>query len=114
VVERNQLVALLAGRDGVFALARAALDSGATLIGSDRPGSAESFWRIFRRRERHTHRTGQASAGFAEAVAELEACPERELHLVFVDDRPAGGYWFSVFVTPDLRRVVTCFGVAKP
>ncbi|WP_103353686.1 hypothetical protein [Amycolatopsis sp. CA-128772] len=113
-MERNRLAELLAGRDGVFALARAALGSGAALIGGDRPGSAESFRRTFRRRERHTHRTGQASAGFADAVADLEACPERELCLVFVDDRPAGGYWFSVFLTPDLSRVVACFGVGKP
>ncbi|MEV4053797.1 hypothetical protein AB0J55_21610 [Amycolatopsis sp. NPDC049688] len=113
-MERDELAALLTGREGVFALARSALDSGARLIGTDRPGVAESYWRIFRRRERHTHRTGQASAGFADAVADLEACPERELYLVFVDDRPAGGYWFSVFVTPDRSRVVACFGVGKP
>ncbi|MEV6826663.1 hypothetical protein [Amycolatopsis sp. NPDC051102] len=112
-MERNRLAELLAGRDGVYELARAALDSGAVLIDSDRPGLAEAFRRTFRRRERHTHRTGQASAGFADAVADLEACPERELYLIFVDDRPAGGYWFSVFLTSDLRRVVTCFGVAK-
>ncbi|MEV4144028.1 hypothetical protein AB0J40_10195 [Amycolatopsis sp. NPDC049691] len=31
-----------------------------------------------------------------------------------IDDRPRGGYWFEVFLTPGFDRVIACFGVARP
>ena len=30
-----------------------------------------------------------------------------------IDDRPRGGYWFEVFLTPGFDRVIACFGVAR-
>jgi hypothetical protein len=67
----------------------------------------------FARRERNSRNAGQTSIGFAESVRALEAYDEPSCVIAYIDDRPRGGYFFQLFLTPDLSGVITCFGV-KP
>ena len=60
---------------------------------------------------RNIARTGQPSIGLAEAVADLEACQELELAIGYVDNRPLGGYYFQLFLTPAFEKVIACLGV---
>ncbi|MEV4602484.1 hypothetical protein AB0K15_34450 [Amycolatopsis sp. NPDC049253] len=58
-------------------------------------------------------RAGQPSIGFAEGLRDLGAYEGVFLALGYVDDRPQGGYHFQLFLTPDLSRLVTCWGVKR-
>ncbi|QRP44312.1 hypothetical protein [Amycolatopsis sp. FDAARGOS 1241] len=75
--------------------------------------SAAAFRSVFRRRQRSALRAGQPSIGFDQGLRDLDAYEGAHLVLGHVDDRPRGGYYFQLFLTPDLSRLVACFGV-KP
>ncbi|WP_326569400.1 hypothetical protein VSH64_48015 [Amycolatopsis rhabdoformis] len=66
---------------------------------------------MFRRRQRNAPRAGQPSIGFAEGLRDLDAYEGTFLTLGHLDDRPRGGYYFQLFLTPDRSRLVACFGV---
>ena len=69
---------------------------------------------LFTRRERHGRRGGQGSVGFETALRALGAYPDASLAWATIDARPRDGYLFELFLTPDLARVIACFGVARP
>lgn len=115
MIEREGFEALFADLDegGVPALARGALRAGADYEVADVPSRADVLTSIFARRERTTRRVGQGSIGFEEGVRELREYQDEQLVLAHIDDRPRGGYYIQVFLTPDLSRIVTCFGVER-
>ena len=115
MIERERLEVLLAefGPDEVPALARAALAAGAEYYVPEKPDRADVITSIFARRERTTRRTGQGSIGFAEGIQALHDFRGSQLVLAHIDDRPQDGYYFQLFLTPDLSRIVACFGVEK-
>jgi hypothetical protein len=68
---------------------------------------------LFARRERNSRKAGQPSIGFADSVRALAAYDGPSCVIGYIDDRPRGGYFFQLFLTPDASGVITCFGV-KP
>ncbi|MCR6484556.1 HEAT repeat domain-containing protein [Amycolatopsis sp. OK19-0408] len=109
---REHLTKLLAGEVGSRALA--ALAAGAACDISDTAHAVEEWRSIFGRRERTSRRAGQGSIGFEAALRALGAYEGVALVSATVDGRPDGGFWFQLFLTPDLTRVVAGFGVARP
>jgi hypothetical protein len=113
VVERENLVALMVEKGEVVDSCRAALSAGATFEVWDDLVSVDELLTIYKRRKRHTERSGQPSIGFPEALEALGAFQGRRISIGYVDDRPSGGFYFQIFVdliSPDL---VACLGV-KP
>lgn len=115
MIERERFEALFGdlGEGGVPALARGALQAGADYEVAGAPSRVDVLTSIFARRERTTRRAGQGSIGFADGVRELREHEGEELVLAHIDDRPRGGYYLQVFLTPDLSRIVACFGVER-
>ncbi|WP_086843923.1 hypothetical protein [Amycolatopsis kentuckyensis] len=113
MIERERFEALFAsrGEEGVPGLAREALQAGADYEVAAAPSRADVLTSIFARRARTTRRAGQGSIGFDEGVRELREYQGERLVLAHIDDRPRGGYYLQVFLTPDLSQIVTCFGV---
>ncbi|MGW5741484.1 hypothetical protein [Amycolatopsis sp. NPDC003861] len=68
---------------------------------------------LFARRERNSRNAGQHSVGFVDGVRALKAYSGTHCVIAHIDDRPRGGYFFQLFLTPDVSGVITCFGV-KP
>jgi hypothetical protein len=68
---------------------------------------------LFARRERDSRNAGQLPIWFADSVRALEAYEGLHCVIAYIDDRPRGGYFFQLFLTPDLSEMITCFGV-KP
>jgi hypothetical protein len=114
-VERDQLDRLLAARGGedAFFLARRALTAGAEFAIKPSAVASEHLASIYRRRERHARRAGQATVGFSEAIADLQENGEREIAGGFIDDRPREGYYYQLFLSLDLSAVIACLGI-KP
>lgn len=110
-MDRELLAGLLEGDGEAFLLCRSALIAGAEFKVWSEGTSSASLVSIYSRRMRTIDRTGQPSVGVDGAVADLRVCAETELAIGYVDDRPAGGYYFQIFLTPGLEKVVTCLGV---
>ncbi len=110
-VERSHLAHILAGADGVRLLSRAALGAGVDYKVWPEGVATQRLISIYERRERGTRRSGQPSFGFAEALDALRAYDGAELAIGFIDDRRRGGYYFQLFLDPELGSVVACFGV---
>ncbi|MEU9343739.1 hypothetical protein AB0D74_21265 [Streptomyces sp. NPDC048278] len=106
-----ELAELLVGDREVFRLCRAALTGGADFKVWVEPTSTQELTSIYSRRMRTMNRTGQPSIGVAEAVADLKTCAETELLIGYVDERPAGGYYFQIFLAPSFKKVIACLGV---
>ena len=49
----------------------------------------------------------------SEAVEALRAYEGTEVAIGYVGDRPRGGFYFQIFLTPDLARLVACLGVER-
>ena len=113
MIERERLEALLSemGTVEIPMLAVAALVAGADFEVSDHPVGAARIRSLFGRRERTARRAGQPSVGFAESVHELGAYEGSHFVTGYIDDRPRGGYFFQLFLTPDQSSIVTCFGI---
>lgn len=110
-VDRERLAELLSTAPGdVAASASEALAAGATFKLWPGASTAAEFRSVFRRRQRNALRAGQPSIGFAEGLRDLGAYEGVFLALGYVDDRPQGGYYFQLFLTPDLSRLITGFG----
>lgn len=113
-MERSQIDGLLvSGSGNIFLLSRSALNAGAAFKVGDHAVPAEHLVSIYSRRERHAHRAGQPSIGFTQAVASLREYGKGEVVIGSIDDRPRGGYYFQLFLSQDLSRIVACLGV-KP
>ncbi|MEV8612798.1 hypothetical protein AB0383_33540 [Amycolatopsis sp. NPDC051373] len=112
--DRERLAELLSVAPGeIAASAREAQVTGATFKLWPGASTASQFRSVFRRRQRNAFRAGRPSIGFAEGLRDLGAYEGVFLALGYVDDRPQGGYYFQLFLTPDRSRLVTCWGV-KP
>jgi hypothetical protein len=105
------LAELLGGDREIFCLCRSALMGGAEFKIWVEPTATQELAPIYSRRMRAMNRIGQPSIGVAEAVAGLEGCEESELLIGYVDNRPEGGYYFQLFFTPSLEKVIACLGV---
>jgi len=67
--------------------------------------------RIYSRRAKLIRKSEQIFLGMDEAVAALKEYPGTGVHIGYVDDRPAGGYFFQLFVAPTLDSIVACLAV---
>ena len=112
-MNRESLEKILTGTDEVCRLARSALVAGASYRIWEGVSDIESTRTIYGRRYRTTRRVGQPSVGFSEAVEALRAYEGTEVAIGYVGDRPRGGFYFQIFLTPDLARVVACLGVER-
>jgi hypothetical protein len=71
---------------------------------------ASHYERIYRLRERHTHRIGQPSVGFRETVERLRELGDQPVRLGAVTvAHPL--YHYQLFLSADLSTVVGCLGV---
>jgi hypothetical protein len=100
-------------RSDVVDSCRAALSGGAMFEVWDAPVSVDELVTIYRRRKRHTERSGQPSIGFPEALEALGDFQGRRVSIGYVDDRPGGGFYFQIFVDLSSQTLVACLGV-KP
>jgi hypothetical protein len=94
-------------------LAREALTAGTAAEFPDSAGAAWAARSHYGRRERGSRRAGQGSVDFETALRALGAYPGVALTQAQIDDRARERYFFEVFLTPDLSRVIACFGVAR-
>lgn len=109
-VERQRLMALLAGPGEANEVCRGALRRGAAFTITAAASPASHFVPIYRQRERHCRREGIATLGFDQAVERLEAAQEQPVRLgwVHVTEPP---YYFQLFLADDLSTVLSCIGV---
>ncbi|MEV1049022.1 hypothetical protein [Streptomyces sp. NPDC049916] len=112
-MERDELAELLREEEEVVRLCRAALLGGADFAVWADPVARDRLARVYSRRLRTTAKTGQPTLGFAEAVERLASSKEPEVWLGHVDDRPAGGYYYQLFLAPGGRRLVACLAVRR-
>ena len=112
-MERQSLADLLSEQENVCRLARSAVLAGAKYEIWKGVAGIDQLRTVFGRRYRTVRRVGQPSVGFAEAVEALDDYEGTELAMGYVDDRPQGGYYYQLFLTPDLAQVVACLGVEK-
>lgn len=110
-MERSHLAQLLAGADEVRLLSRAALAAGVDYKIWPESVATQRLVSIYERRERGIRRSGQPSLGFTVALDALRSYGGAELAIGFVDDRRRGGYYFQLFLEPELSSIVACFGV---
>ncbi|WP_157515843.1 hypothetical protein [Nocardiopsis trehalosi] len=113
-MDRLALAELLKSDRRAFLLCGTALSGGADFKIWNDPIPTRELGSIYSRRMRMMHRKGQITIGATEAIADLEACPETELMIGRVDDRPNSGYIFQIFLTPSLDKVVSCLAVQPP
>ncbi|UOX85287.1 hypothetical protein MUY14_26220 [Amycolatopsis sp. FBCC-B4732] len=112
--DRERLTGLLSALKAaeIPALALDALAAGADCE-IEGPVGLARMKSLFARRERNSRNAGQPSIGFAEGVRALEAYDGPHCVIAYINDQPRGGYFFQLFLTPDVSGVITCFGV-KP
>ncbi|OXM61903.1 hypothetical protein [Amycolatopsis vastitatis] len=96
------------------ALAREALAAGTPAEFQNGTQPLVPMRSLFSRRENRSRRSGQGSVGFEAALRALGTYPGASLARATIDDRQRDRYFFELFLTPDLTRVVACFGVARP
>lgn len=111
---RDRVAALLAAdADEACVRARTTLAAGAPCELEDSTESVVPLRSIFGRRARNSRRAGQGSVGFETALRALGAYSGVALTTATVDGRADGGFFFKLFLTTDLTRIVACFGVAR-
>lgn len=113
-LDRSELVQAFTVDSEVTLQAKRALVAGATF--EIWPGRipAERLHRTYARRLRRAQGINRPSLGFEEAVENLAANASQDLLIGYIDDRERGGYYYQLFLTPDLTRVVGCIGVKPP
>lgn len=107
---RDELLSALVDDVPAHRACRQALLQGAEFVVWDDGIRASHLESIYRRRERHTRKTGQPTIGLREAVERLRDCGTELLRLgnVTVKDPP---YAFMLFLALDQPRVIGCTGV---
>ncbi|MBL7524713.1 hypothetical protein I6A84_43410 [Frankia sp. CNm7] len=94
-MEREQLAGILRGDGEVVRLCREALlrDAAFQVWHDGDAALTPAVASIYSRRAKLIRKRGQTSLG--------------------VDDRPANGYYFQLFITPALDRVIACLAVGS-
>lgn len=113
-MERSRLIQLLAGEGEVRLLSRSALSSGAPYEVWPEAVATQRLLAVYERRQRGTRRSGQSSIGFSGALDALRAYGGADLSIGFIDDRSRGGYYFQLFMDPEMNTVVACLGIESP
>lgn len=113
-MERSRLIQLLAGEGEARLLSRSALSAGAEYEVWPEAVPVQRLLAVYERRERGTRRSGQSTIGFGDALDALRAYDGADLSIGFIDDRGRGGYYFQLFMDPELDGVVACLGVDSP
>jgi hypothetical protein len=90
-----------------------ALRQGAEFVIWDEGIPASHLEPIYRRRERHTRRTGQPTTGLREAVDRLRDCGTEPIRLGQVTAKDPA-YTFILFLAMDQPHVIGCTGVGNP
>ncbi|WP_156926034.1 hypothetical protein [Glycomyces arizonensis] len=112
-MERNDLLNALNGSSGIEEQARRAIEDGDDFEIWPRAVAKSEILTIYSRRLRLLSKNGQPSVGFAEAIESIRSFPEDRLRIGYVDDRPRGGYYFQLFLSPEDSVIVACFGVQE-
>lgn len=95
------------------ALAREALAAGTPAVFHDGIQPTPPTQSLYGRREHTSRRGGVGSVDFEPAVRALCAYSGMTLARAQIDDRARARYFFEVFLSYDLTRVVACFGISR-
>ena len=110
-MDRDELTSMLPGLGAAADLCREDLDQGADLAMLPGLVDRHELQDIYRRRAVHLQEHDVASIDAFKAADDLDASSCAQLALARVRGG-ASGYFFQLFLDPQLQRVVTCLAVA--
>ncbi|RJQ70803.1 hypothetical protein D5S17_28645 [Pseudonocardiaceae bacterium YIM PH 21723] len=113
-MERERLIRTLDRDIPAYLECRDALEAYAGFKVWSDPTAAGPLSATFSRRGRLVQRRGHPGIGITRAIVDLRTYQGGTLCLGYVDDRGRLGYYFQLFLTPELDTVVACFGFRPP
>lgn len=113
-MDRDQLMQAFREETSASSQAKNALAAGADFEVWPGKIPATRLHHTYARRLRISQELNRPSMGFEEAVASLAASGDRELLIGYIDDRKREGYYYQLFLSSDLTRVIGCIGVKNP